>query len=71
MQDPTPIIKALVDQLEHAHDMLTDLDFSGCDGVIPEGSEALDRAEALKHANAWLTASHNTDLFAAAQEPAV
>lgn len=68
MQDPTTIIKELVDQLEHAHDVLTDLDFSGCDGVIHEESEALDRAAAIKSANAYLAAQRNADLFDAMDE---
>lgn len=64
MQDPTAIIKELVDQLEHAHDILSDLDFSGCEERRPETDEGIDRAAVLARANAWLTASHNADLFA-------
>jgi hypothetical protein len=68
MQDPTPIIKDLVDQLEHAHDILSELDFSGCEERRPETDEAIERADVLARANAYLTARHNADLFE--QEPA-
>lgn len=69
MQDPTAIIKELVDQLEHAHDVLTDLDFTGCEERRPKSDEEIDRLDALMRAKSWLTAQGNADLFADTPEP--
>jgi len=62
MQDPTPLIKDLVDQLEHAHDILGMVELSD-----DPDDEAIDRAEVLARANAYLTACRNADIFE--QEP--
>lgn len=63
MQDPTPIIKALVDQLELAHDILDMVELSEA-----PTDDARERLDLLGRAKAWLTAEGNADLFA--QEPA-